>query len=108
MNQYYENHNSTLAIDSQTSAQSGTDSVSLTHIKHGDLDGDDVARLVGRLGVVLLAERHDVDTLGTKRRADGRRRRRLAGFEGQLYKAYHCRTTKGLGARTSSLMRQEC
>ena len=41
------------------------------HIEDGDLDGDDVAGLLGRLGIVFLAERHDVHTLGTKRRANG-------------------------------------
>lgn len=70
------------------------------HIEDGDLDGDDVAGLLGRLGIVFLAERHDVHTLGTKRRADGRRRRRLAGLQGQLYHAHHCiqenPSTKGL------------
>ena len=34
-----------------------------TYIVHGDLDGDDLASLVGSLGVVLLAESHDVHTL---------------------------------------------
>jgi hypothetical protein len=67
------------------------------HIKHSDLDGDDVAGLIGRLGVIFLAERHDVHTLGTKRRTDGRRRRRLAGLQSQLNQAHHCRTIKAQG-----------
>jgi hypothetical protein len=69
----------------------------LAHIKHSDLDGDDVAWLIGRLGVIFLAESHDVHTLGTKRRTDGRCRRRLAGLQSQLYQAHHCRTIKAQG-----------
>ena len=34
------------------------------HLEDGDLDGDDGARLVLGPGVVLLAEHHDVHTLG--------------------------------------------
>ena len=46
------------------------------HLKDGDLDGDDHARLILGPGVVLLAEHHDVHTLGRRKgreRRDGQR-----------------------------------
>ena len=47
-----------------------------------DLDRDDGAGLVLRLGVERLAELHDVDALGAERRAD--RRSRVRGTRGDL------------------------
>ena len=46
-----------------------------------DLGRDDLAGLRGGLLVVLLAELHDVDRVLTERRADRRRRRRLARLQ---------------------------
>ena len=49
---------------------------------HRDLDRDDGAGLILRLGVERLAELHDVDALGAEGRAD--RRSRVGGTRGDL------------------------
>src|SRR3954469_703807 len=50
----------------------------------GDLDRYDVAALLLRCGVVLLAELHDVDAVLAERGPDRRRRRRGTGLDLQL------------------------
>ena len=54
------------------------------HLKDGDLDGNDRARLILGPGVVLLAEHHDVDARRAERRADRRRRVRRPRLQREL------------------------
>ncbi|THU74769.1 hypothetical protein C4D60_Mb04t36920 [Musa balbisiana] len=64
--------------------------VGRAHVEDGDFNGDHVAGLVGGPGVVLLAEGHDVDALGTQGGPHRRRGRRLARLQRQLHDAHHC------------------
>lgn len=60
-------------------------------LEHSDLDGDDGSDLVLGGRVVLLAERHDVDALGSQSRSDGRGRVCLSGRDGQFDVSSNCR-----------------
>ncbi|CAL9089849.1 unnamed protein product, partial [Musa textilis] len=65
--------------------------VGRAHVEDGDFNGDHVAGLVGRPGVVLLTEGHDVDALGTQGGPHRRRGRRLARLQRELHDAHHCK-----------------
>ncbi|CAL9165777.1 unnamed protein product [Musa hybrid cultivar] len=65
--------------------------VGRAHVEDGDFNGDHVAGLVGGPGVVLLAEGHDVNALGTQGGPHRRRGRRLARLQRQLHDAHHCK-----------------
>jgi len=67
------------------------------HLEDGDLDGDDGARLVLGPGVVLLAEHHDVHTLG-KEEGAGRTGRSALEIRSCLRVRYGG-AKKGLGSR---------
>src|SRR5438105_11808875 len=60
------------------------DEVERAVLVDGDLDRDDAAVLIARLGVEGLAELHDVDAVLAQRRADRRRRVRLPAGDLQL------------------------
>ena len=55
-----------------------------TILVNGDLDRDDLAHLVLRLGIVCLAEIHDVHAVGTQSRAQRRGRVGLASLNLEL------------------------
>ena len=46
---------------------------------------NDMTGLVGGSSVVILTESHNIDTLGTKSRSNGRSRSSLPSFKSQLY-----------------------
>lgn len=51
---------------------------------------NDMTGLVGGSSVVILTESHNIDTLGSKSRANGRSRCSLPNFKSQLYNSNHC------------------
>ena len=67
------------------------------HLKDGDLDGNDRARLILGPGVVLLAEHHDVHTLGRRKGREGRDGQRSGKSKARGLDRVEWR--KGLGSR---------
>src|SRR5258708_17233628 len=71
----------------------------------GDHGRHDAAHHAGRTLVVRLAEAHDIDAVRAERRTNRLRRRRLAGWDLQLYDSFdalcHVNSSRGRGAERS-------
>lgn len=74
-----------------------------THVVDSDFNRNDITGLVSSFGIVILTESHNINTLGTKGRPNGRSGCSLASFKSQLYHSNHCTersqkfTRKGIG-----------
>ncbi len=79
-----------------------------TYVENSDFNRNDVARLVCCLGIVFLAECHDVDTLGSQGRSHRRCWGGLPGLQRKLNNSYHCNPQKKHTRRTPQQFHPIC
>jgi len=63
-----------------------------TNVVDCDFHRNDITGFISGSSVVILAESHNIDTLGSKSRANGRSGCSLPSFKSQLYNSNHCTT----------------
>ncbi|KAH0451415.1 hypothetical protein IEQ34_018714 [Dendrobium chrysotoxum] len=71
-------------------ASTGNENEEIAHIVNGNLDWNHIASLLRRLGIVLLAESHNIYALRAQRRSNRRRRRGLPRIKSELDHTHHC------------------